>query len=1222
MRVRSLIPPAVFLLAAVSLHGASTHPVERRLRSEFPSVPVAGSATFKGQQETIGSNVIAGLRAQFAAVPEVAGSEPLPHVTYPHIFNDALVAVFGEQRVVLRPVNARGAVAEESYGKLIYQQPFPSVDAIELPVPGRSEELLLLQDERAPLVYDFEIVAMRGVSGVVMDGNAIRFLPLSDAPSTSDLGAGRFTQVRRMLRIDPPWVIDATGRRSLTNAKWTLIKDGTVPRTIRLTVDVHGLSYPLVVDPSFSATGSLSSQRAEHTATLLQNGRILFAGGVGSGGNLFTYEVYDPATGTVTASGNMVDFRVSHSATLLRNGKVLLCGGWNGSQSTATAELFDPSNGSMTPTGNMVTARRFHTATLLATGKVLITGGTGNAIGAASILQSAELYDPSGAGTFASTGNMGVQRAGASATLLPSGKVLIAAGSNFGGYLNSAEVFDPAGAGTFSPTTGNLGTARNNHTATLLATGKVLIAGGLTASSVYPTACELFDPAAGTFVSTGPLSTGRELHTATMLPNGKVLLVGGQDSNSTWTATAEIYDPGIGTFSSAGTLGTARDYHSAVLLPGGQVQIAGGFNGAVLSSIEMYDWTAGSFSAAGALNGARQYPKASLLPSGIVLVAGGYNGSGSGYLAIADVFNPATNVFTPTGSLNVARALHTLTLLNTGKVLVAGGSPSAAGTSAELYDPTTALFTATGSLGVSRNAHSATLLPNGTVLIAGGNGTGGARQSAELFDPALGAFSATGNMNGARYFHTATLLATGKVLIVGGYNGAALQSAELYDPGSGVFTATGNLNAARYDHTATLLPGGKVLIAGGLGVAAMASAEVYDPSSGTFSTVGNLGTARYSHTATLLQTGKVLIAGGQGVSSPPPTAVELYDPMTGQFTATGSLTGNRVDAVSMLLTNGKALVAGGYNGSALGTAEVYDAGLGVVTSRAPVVSSSTTTLAQPGALSFTGTAFLGDSEASGGSLNQSATNYPIAQLRRVDNDQTIYVLASSFTSTGFSSVTLSALASGYYRATIFTNSLPSLERIILITGGAVPGTPTTFIAAAASTTTVNLSWHISSNAAGYEVYRTTSISVPYVLALSTTATSATDSGLAPDTTYLYKVQAVNSAGPSAFSSMDIATTTVFTDANLSGATVKAVHFTQLRTAVNAVRVAANLTPFTFTDTLTPGVTVILALHQTELRTKLDEARQALSLTPISSPVVTAGSTISAVNISDLRNGTQ
>src|SRR5215510_10873535 len=123
------------------------------------------------------------------------------------------------------------------------------------------------------------------------------------------------------------------------------------------------------------------------------------------------------SSGTFTATGNMIIARSGHTATLLQSGRVLIAGG-----GTASAELFDPSTGSFIPTGNMITSRRLHTATLLADGTVLIAGGF---VGAGnSPTPSTELYDPS-SGTFNELDSVGraASQAVHTATLLANGKV-------------------------------------------------------------------------------------------------------------------------------------------------------------------------------------------------------------------------------------------------------------------------------------------------------------------------------------------------------------------------------------------------------------------------------------------------------------------------------------------------------------------------------------------------------------------------------------------------------------------------------------------------------------------------------------------------------------------------------------------------------------------------------------------------------------------------------
>jgi hypothetical protein len=1316
------ITTAFIACAALVSHAApaaTVHPVESALRSGFPSLSLESAATFESTDVIARTASSSGLRARFPRVDRgVARAEAslrsgssvdaILSVVYPRHYDGLLVAQFGTQRVVLRATGATGAPATESNGKLVYTRPYTSIDVVEVPRVAASEELLILRDSRAPRVFEYEIVETEGIAGVVLDSGAIRFLPAVASPAIENASpSGRFTQLSPALRIDRPWIVDAWGKRSETQAEWTLIGKGSIPTAIRLTVDVDRLPFPIIVDPSFSVVGSLGTPRDAHTATLLTNGKVLIVGGADGSSDIASAELYDPATATFSATGSLGGSRELHTATLLPNGKVLIVGGYRMDGTyLATAELYDPASGTFTATGGLATARAYHTATLLPNGKVLIAGGE-NATD--HQLTSAELYDPSAGpifapGRFSATGSMGSPREYHTATLLATGKVLITGGRGTNAVLNTAELYDPSN-GTFSGT-GSMTALRGSHIATRMQDGTVLVAGGWAGS--YLGTAERYTPGTGTFSAvTGTLATARSQATATLLPSGKVMITGGENLGAAPLASAELFDPVSATFSSAGLMVTNREYHTATLLPNAQVLIAGGFAGSYseVGASELFEYASGTFTATGSLAQGRWYHTATLLPNGKALIAGGVANSTFPPAALYD----GSATFTAIANLKNPRSSHTATLLATGKVLLAGGYQAGAGSaqlaSAELFDPGTNTFSLTGSMAQDRTAHTSTLLPNGKVLIAAGmNYSGLVLDSAELYDPATATFIATGTLAIGRRGHTATLLANGKVLIVGGRANSGVnvvyRSAEIYDPANGTFAHTGSPLVGRDGHTATLLPDGKVLVAGGsdAAFADLASAELYDPSSGTFSGTGGLGTPRGHHTATLLPNGKVLVAAGSYQDS-----AELYDPITGTFSTTGSLGYHRMSHSAALLPSGKVLIAGGSDGAgaSLASAELYDAGIGAGTPA--TITSAPSTLTLPATLTIGGSGFRTASEASSGGTNSSATNYPLVQLQRVDNEQTSFVVASSTLADTSWSGSVNYLPTGAYRLSIFTNGIPSTQKIIQIfrstptitgvspnhgraSGGqsvTVSGTnlrdvsvtiggnsatvtdstdstvtfvtpahavgivdvtvtsaarasatsvgaytyradpPDNVTATAISATSVAVSWTATAGATTYEVLKS-SDGTSYTHVSNVTGTSATDATVAANTSYLYVVRET-APTLSEDSAPDLATTVMFTNDPLfiSSTVVQAVHITELRTAVTAVRQLAGVPGAAYTTdaTITPGATVVKAAHLMELHTSLNEARVALSLpTPhLAGWGVSPGAQIRTTEITDLRD---
>lgn len=236
-------------------------------------------------------------------------------------------------------------------------------------------------------------------------------------------------------------------------------------------------------------------------------------------------------------TGSMSTARYAHTASMLPNGKVLVAGGAYGADiPVSSAELYDPNTGVWTTTASLDVARQYHSATLLNDGRVLVAGGaTINAI------SSVELYDPA-TGNWAVTNSLTTPRQSHVAILLANGKVLVAGGYNVGTTFSTCELYNPA-TGTWTPT-GSLSYPRIHHTVAMLQNGKVLVVGGVTAEGPYHAISELYETASGTWTVSGTLNAARILHTMTLLPNGQPLVAGGSNPSRVVLSSAELYNPG------------------------------------------------------------------------------------------------------------------------------------------------------------------------------------------------------------------------------------------------------------------------------------------------------------------------------------------------------------------------------------------------------------------------------------------------------------------------------------------------------------------------------------------------------------------------------------------------------------------------------------------------------------------------------------------------------
>lgn len=807
---------------------------------------------------------------------------------------------------------------------------------------------------------------------------------------------------------------------------------------------------PCLSGPSkWSCTEGLNIAREGATATLLQDGRVVVIGGeidlVGSfDSEAGAAEIYHPETGIWQISGPLQTNRRDHTATLLPSGKVLVAGGFDrDGEALRSAEIYDPASGTFSkPTGAFCSGRRemfsergLHTATLLRSGmqsgRVLVVGGAGD-----GPVGTVEIYDPA-RGCF-ETAEEGLQlwRSGHSATLLPSGEVLIVGGFGESGVVDEMELYDPSMEESRSA--GLWESPRGSHTATLMPGGLVLIAGGGEAGVVETYE---FDD----FVwqrETGPISSDvGDIHAATLLPSSDVLLVG--------RSRFEIYS--ADGLIDEGRLNFDLSQRTATLLPSGDVLTVGGVSEDT-SPAEFLHASRYRQHEPDPLDGgpARQHHTATLLPNDNVVVVGGCG---------PDAFDTVDElVSTPDGirewiprdSLTEARCGHTATLLPSGKVLIAGGwRAGELLKSLELYDPDADAekVIVIGELANGRHSHTATLLPSGKVMFIGGCssgegvlGTCGSPTTlVEVFDPVNRGREVWESGSGddsacstGRFLHSATLLDSGKVLVAGGATGILekTKTAALYDEHG--CSEAAEMKESRSAHDATLLPSGEVFVPGG-------AAEIYEPAADgeTGEWVGILGTDSgfdSEASAILLPSGKVLVVSsndGDGQMS-----VWEFDPGSRQLGPIYTGLESRTGFSATLLSSGEILLVGGDADSPLLELLPPD----YPAARRPVITEVNGgrqgVMIQYGELlTITGHGFGTELEASGGQTRNSAVNYPLVQLQSLEGQQSHWLIPGARSNFSEDLIEISDLSPdpaaptllnpGWHALRVFTAGIPS-----------------------------------------------------------------------------------------------------------------------------------------------------------------------------------------------------
>lgn len=373
--------------------------------------------------------------------------------------------------------------------------------------------------------------------------------------------------------------------------------EGVVPVTVWLR-RVDGFT------PATGADGACSQMvvpRAGHTATLLDDGRVLITGGfVLSGGEkeyLPSTELYDPRTGKFTPGPPLKVRRAFHTATAQpKSSLVVIAGGefgGDGGRAIRVAEVFDRTSNAFQSVLMQVGRVRHAAAASPVAGRVILVGGRDTQ---GLPLRSTEVFEPR-INAFVPGPDLPAPRAGASAATLPNASILVAGGWDGAQLLGRAEFLVPDRDGTFSLAQNrslSLNVARTQPLLASLSAFRVVALGGYaTADLLNPYAsavdtAELAELEADTFtVTSSPLLARRGDSVIAQLPDGTALVAGGVNavgaSRLTALATAELVSPASGAGEAGITvrattrgLRDARWLSAATVLKDGSVLVTGG----------------------------------------------------------------------------------------------------------------------------------------------------------------------------------------------------------------------------------------------------------------------------------------------------------------------------------------------------------------------------------------------------------------------------------------------------------------------------------------------------------------------------------------------------------------------------------------------------------------------------------------------------------------------
>jgi N-acetylneuraminic acid mutarotase len=335
-----------------------------------------------------------------------------------------LVSIRGTTTVVVlkdgRALAIGGGVGIQAVAAVEVFDPASGVWQATTPMnhPRRGHQAVLLGDGRVM------------VAGGIHEGELLNSVEIFD-PTTS-----KWTNMASMS------VPRLGGTLTLLTNGSVLATGGTSPDTASgagggqtIRPDATAEIYSVANNTWKTTSGAMSTPRFEHTATALDDGRVLIAGGQGPPiagvvSALASTEIYDPAVDSFRKSNDMGDARFNHTAVKMPDRTVMVIGGGggqNGDTSLSTAEVFSPGDGGWTNVGALTGSRSGHIATVFPDGRVLVAGGESITRGNRRSLNTAEIFALDKR-EWRSAGQMNCPRSEASSALLGDGSVLVVAG--------------------------------------------------------------------------------------------------------------------------------------------------------------------------------------------------------------------------------------------------------------------------------------------------------------------------------------------------------------------------------------------------------------------------------------------------------------------------------------------------------------------------------------------------------------------------------------------------------------------------------------------------------------------------------------------------------------------------------------------------------------------------------------------------------------------------